>query len=151
MSATFGLLISLQFLSNPCFVYRKSWFYDNLFIFVFHCFINLCGRVPVSCIWYIVNHSARTMHGQGGSEIPHWWQKNCVSVRTKLFWRAIYPPSRGPIPGPSQDTGKASSKDHMVVQPRDRECDPDVDPTTYVWNMFLNFFHHELTQSCKCD
>ena len=47
-------------------------------------------------------------------------------------------PIRGLILSPSRDTGtwggygKASSADHGGVRPRDRDCDPAVDPTMYV-------------------
>ena len=36
-------------------------------------------------------------------------------------------------------TEKASSVDHAAVWPRDRDLDPAVDPTMYMWNGFLEF------------
>ena len=36
--------------------------------------------------------------------------------------------------------------DHAGVQPLDRNFYPAIDTTKYVWNGFLDFFRHELTQ-----
>ena len=38
------------------------------------------------------------------------------------------------------------SMDHMGVQPCSRHFDTAFDPTMYMWNGFLEFFCHELTQ-----
>ena len=54
------------------------------------------------------------------------------------------------IPVP-QGNGEASSTDHSGLQPRNYDCDPTVDPFTYVWKGFLKFFRHELAQICDDD
>ena len=42
-----------------------------------------------------------------------------------------------------------SSLEHLGVQPRNRDCDTDVNPTFNVWNGFIHFCGHESTQSSK--
>ena len=48
------------------------------------------------------------------------------------------------LPDP-QGNRKASSTDHAGVWTHDCNCDLAVDPSTYVWNGFLDFPPHELT------
>ena len=85
MSVTFGLVISVQFLSGPCFIRWIPWFLRLHIFFVFHCAGNLQGWVTAYFLWSVSKCSAN--EGEGGDA----GSKNAfVGVRTKLFWRAIY-------------------------------------------------------------
>ena len=75
---------------------------------------------------------------------------NCLGARN-LFLQA-QPWTRLPIwiPGP-QRTWNPISAEHSGVQPRDHDCDPDVNPTFNVQTGFFHFFNHESTHSGEYD
>ena len=58
---------------------------------VLHCSGNVRGQVPIYCIMYVSNDSARAMRIRGGGGWGHVGGKNnSVYVRTKLLQREIY-------------------------------------------------------------
>ena len=66
MLVTFGLPISVQFFRIRA-LYAKIYdFNADIFLFVFHCADNICGWVPIGCLWFIYNYSVRKMSGRGG-------------------------------------------------------------------------------------
>ena len=71
MSATFGLLISVWFLSNPWFIRQIICFFCRYLSSVFHCFGKLRGKFPVDCLQSIYNDSVRAMRKLGGGGWGH--------------------------------------------------------------------------------
>ena len=65
-------------------------------------------------------------------------------LRQDKAWYRV--PVQLPVP---QGTGETSSTDHAEVWLRNRDCNPEVDPSTYVWKGFIKFYHHESTQICE--
>ena len=64
--------------------------------------------------------------------------------------------SQGPIPGPSPVPGTTldwgeNSIDHVGVHPHWQYFNRDVNPAKYVWNVYLEFCHHQLTQIHEYD
>ena len=91
MSVTFGLPISVRFLSDPCFISKIPCFLRRYISSVFHCAGNIHGRVPVYSLWSVAKDSVCAMSEQeGGGQGHAGGKKKCVGVREKLFWRAIY-------------------------------------------------------------
>ena len=87
-------LLAYQFLSNfwpipdlfakiPCFYTKVPPFYANIFLFGFHCAINLCGRVPLGCLWSILNDGTLAMRGQRGRAEHIGGKTFCTSVHAK--------------------------------------------------------------------
>ena len=89
MLVTFGPPISVQFLSDPCFVRQISYFLCQYMSFVFHCAGNIRGQVPVDCLWSIANDIMYVMRGRGGGRSGR-WENNFAGVRAELFWHGIY-------------------------------------------------------------
>ena len=162
MLVTFGPPISVQNMSDPWFyagipaVYTETpAVYTTIYLFGFDYDGKVYGQVPVGCLQSAANDITCKMRGWEGRVGAHWWKNvlcECASeiilaqnlLRQSEAW--YWTPVWLPVP---QGNGKASSGDHAGVWHRGRNCDPDVDPPTYVWNGFLEFSHHELTQICK--
>ena len=80
---TFGLQISVQFLSDSCFLLKSI---SSFFLFS----INVCGWIRVDCILWASKNRACTMHEQWRVRRGHTGGKNIYAgMRTKLLWRAI--------------------------------------------------------------
>ena len=154
-----SMSLAFQFLSDFCPIpdfyakipplYAKiSTFYADVYLFGFHCARNLCVWVPVGHLWSISRDSTRAMRGRGVRAGSRWWRKllrECahkIILARNLLRQAK---DRSQIPVlifALQGTGKVGSADHVGLQPRDCNCDPAVDPSTYVWNGFLKFLCH---------
>ena len=80
----------------------------------------------------------------------------CVSVHETIILRyllrqyQIWTQLTVRIPVP-QGTGETISMDHMGVQSCDQNCDTTINPGMHVWNGYLHFCWHELTQTSKYD
>ena len=152
MSVTSGLPISVQILSGffqvPDLYAKIPAFYANIFLFVLHCECNIRVLISKDYVRYVANDSARDarMRGVGGVMLVEIVLLKCahgiILARNLLHqakaWYKL--PVRFPV---SQGAGKASFADHLGVQPCNRNWNPDLEPTMYVWNGFLDFFRHE--------
>ena len=93
---------------------------------------------------------AQTRVGGVGScrwqNILLWCARKIIMVRDLLrqyeAWSWV--PVRFPF---LQGNGDTSSSNHVGLWPHNFDCNPAVDPSTYVWKGFLGFCHHELTQN----
>ena len=95
---------------------------------------------------FVATESARVVRERGRGGRGHaGGEKSFADVRAKLFLRAIY---SVPV---LQGNGEASSADHAEVRPRNRDCDPSINPVLHVRNGFVNFCCHELTQIREYD
>ena len=52
-------LIPALYYKIPALYAKIPDFYADIFLFGFHCDGNICGRVPIYCLWYSANDSAR--------------------------------------------------------------------------------------------
>ena len=92
------------------------------------------------------------MHKLGGGGQGHADDKKITRVYAQNYsGMKFIAPSRGQSQVPVcllvlYDTGKDIYVDHVGVQPHDRDCDLDVDSSTYVRKGFLWFFWHDSTQ-----
>ena len=136
---------------------KTSPFYADIFPFGFHFSGNIRGQSPISCLWSIANYGALVMSWQGrraGSRLCQKQLRECASriiLARNVFFQSkaqYWVPVCIPLP---QGTGKSSSTDNAGVQICYHNCDLAVDPSTYVWNGFLKFFCHELTQIREYD
>ena len=59
-------------------------------------------------------------------------------------------PNTIPVPGSARSWNQ-SSKEHLRVQPCDRDCDPSVNQNFYVPNRFISFSVNELTKIGEYD
>ena len=126
-------------------------FYADIFLFIFHCSGTLWSGAPRMYLGHSQWQRAHNARKRGGGLV----EKRLCECAHKIILehhllhqdkvRSIVPVRLPFLKG----TGKASSAYHAGVWQRDRNFDPAVEPTKYVWNGFLNFFHHELTQSRK--
>ena len=144
MLVTCGLPVSVWFPYDPCFIRRY-------FSSVFHCSGNVHGWVYVYFIQSVIKERVRTMNkrgwGRAGScrwlKILLWCERKIIMVRDLLrqyeAWSWV--PVRFLV---LQVTGETSSANNVGERPRNRDCNPDVDPYMYVWKGFLYFCHHEL-------
>ena len=73
MLVTFGLPISVQFLSNPyfyakipAFYAQTSSFYANICLYFFDCDGGVCGRLPIGYLCTVPNDNYRAICGQVG-------------------------------------------------------------------------------------
>ena len=154
MSVTFDLLISVQSLSNPCFICQISWFLRRNISSIFYCVDNICSQVLIDCLRYLDNYIMRVMHEQGGGWGSCRWRKRLRRCAHKIIIAKIllrqaedwsWFPVRILVP---QGTLEASSTDHMGVKPCDLDWYPVVDPTTYVWNRWIMPHHFRVSFSC---
>ena len=65
MLVTFGLTISVWFLSDPRFIRLIPYFLCPYLFSAFHCAGNICDQVSVECLRYLANDNMHTMHRQG--------------------------------------------------------------------------------------
>ena len=103
MSVTFGLPISVQFMSNPSCIQKIPCFLSRYISSIFHCSIRVSGHVPVDCLQSISNYSNHAMckRGGGGSR-GHTGGKIFVRVRAQNYFGVPFiEPIWGQIPGPS--------------------------------------------------
>ena len=151
MSVTFGLPISVQFLSD-------LWFIGRYLSSVFRCARNVRVNVPLIFLRSLAKDSTRDTriregegsHADGNNVFAQVCAWNDSGAR-------CIAPSRGTILGPGPVTGHAggdgemSYADHEVVWPSNRYWNSAFDPTTYLWKGFLEFCHYESTQIREYD
>ena len=93
MLITFGLLNSVQFQSDPCFIRRY-------FPSILHCAGNLREKVSADCIQYLSKKTAYAMYEQErGRQIYAGGKTYHAGVRAKKFWHTIYCAKTRPNPG----------------------------------------------------
>ena len=157
MLVTFGLPLSVWFLSDTWFIRLIPDFCPYIFMFVLHCASNLHGKFPIVCTQYVTNSCSCTMIGWGGRAGSHWWLfvlRECARemILARSLLRQDKNQSRVPVRLPvPQGTGEASFAYYAGVQPHYYYWDPPVNPTTYVWNGFVKFLNHESTQIREYD
>ena len=102
MLVTFSLAILVQFLSNPCFIYRYSWF-----------FTPFPPRLPP----FVVAHIVRRWGGGGGGFA--WVTRNCLQIFARNYYAPRFNvPTQGPIPGTNMDpcsTGERGADLHIYI------------------------------------
>ena len=57
-------LLASRFQFDSCYAQIPA-FYADIFLFVFHCAVNVRDQVPVDCLWSIANDSARDARTRG--------------------------------------------------------------------------------------
>ena len=134
----------IRFLSDTCFIFRNTWllFQSTCCLhlnvsFGLHYAGNIRRWVLVIRIWYVA--------GGGRRNFLRTFERKIHLARNILR----QPKAWSRIPFQIlilQGTGKVRFAEHAVVQPCDSDLHPAIDPSTYVLNGFLGFFHHELTQ-----
>ena len=105
MLVTFGLPISVQFLSNPYFIGQIPWFLCQCLSSVLQCAGNIRGRVPIDCLRSIAKESERAMRKWGGGGYSD-GKSFCAGVRAKLLWCTVY--CTKPRPDPESHPGSWS-------------------------------------------
>ena len=158
MLVTFDLLTSVQFPSNPCLIRPIPWFLRQYFSSVFHCSGNVHGWVSIDCLCLWPRREHTQCENDGGGRVGSCrWRKilrGCVRkiilvcdllLQDKAWYHV---PVRLPVP---KETGEASSVYHVGLLPHDRDWNPSVEPSKYVWKGLLEFFRHKLTQICEYD
>ena len=89
MLVIFGPPISVQFLSNPCFICQIPYFIRQYISSIFHCSGNVHNRVPVYFLCSVAKYSMHMMRERGGGRVTQ-VVKKCAGAHKKLFWRANY-------------------------------------------------------------
>ena len=93
MLFTIGLLVSVWFMSDTCFIRRIPWFICWFISSLFHCAVNVHGRVNIYCIRSVDNDSTRNMCERGGEgEVMHVEKKNRGCARKIIM--SPYPGSQ---------------------------------------------------------
>ena len=117
--------------------------YLGLYLWAPSCPSVVCGEVVVH-VWCALQRSSLRDWYKWFS--LHRCARNDLGARYLL--RKNQPRIQQPVrlPGP-QGTWDPISAEHSGVQPRNRGCNPDLNPTFNVWNGLINFCSHEFTQS----
>ena len=154
----FWSLLASWFLSDPCFIRQITSFILRYMFVILHCTRNVrvwfTHRLFLFGNWGWCSHVSlfrgRKARSRRWQKHLRWFFHKIILDRDLLCSsKAQYQvPVWFPFP---QGTEYISFSYPVVVQPRDRDFDPDINPAMYVWNGFLEFFYHELTQICEYD
>ena len=146
------LILASRFQFDPCFILRIPWFLCRYFSSVFHSASHVRGWVYVDFLQYVTKESLHALRKQGGGGGScRWWKClhgcACGIILPHDLLRQSEAQYQVPVRlTVSQVTGEASSADHTVVQPRDRDFDPAIYPSKYVWKELLYYciWHHRI-------
>ena len=135
MVATFGLLISFQFVSNPCFVRIYPCFNADIFLPSSTVTSTYVVDSPyiVSRTYPMISHAQCANKAEEGGVIQ---AENfvCGCVRKIILERNVLCQAKAlsrvpvwfPVP---QGTGETGSTDPAGVQPHNHDCNIAIDPT----------------------
>ena len=90
LSFTFGLQISVQFLSNPWFIRQIPCLLRMSISFLFRCSSNVRGKVPIDCLWSVSNDSVCNTRMKGGKAGSFWWQNKLCGCAWKIILACDY-------------------------------------------------------------
>ena len=130
---------------HPCCIHWNPCFYSDIFLFVFHCSLNVRVQDPVEFPGSVSSDRVWcTDEGGGGGGARRWrlFLRECackIILARHLLHQAE---ARYQVPVCLlilQGTGEVSSEIHAVMWTCDCDCELDIYPTMYVWNRFLAF------------
>ena len=77
--------ISAFLRQTPCYLRLNTCFLRQCLSFWLHCSCNVCGWVPVGCLWSISNEGVHVMRGREERVGARWWQNfrtiYCANIR----------------------------------------------------------------------
>ena len=143
----FGLSVSVQFLSDPCFISQIPC------TSVLQCYGNICVRVPKYCLHPVAEDIACPMRNGGRDQAGRFF---CGCARKIILARNLLRQAKAqlwiPVQFPVQkETGGTSSTDRALVRTSDCDWNTVIDPTMYLWKGFFAFCCYESTQICEYD
>ena len=157
MLVTFGLLVSVLFISDPWFILQIPWFLHQYISSVLHCAGNVCGQVTVHCLWLVTKDKSRAMSKWGGGGRGHaGGEMFCAGVHKNYSGAQFLSSGQGlilgpsTVPGPTGDWGdklhgSCRSKtsrprlwygrwpNYVHVKGAPRKISPQVDSNLWVW------------------
>ena len=158
MLVTVGLPISIQFMSGNWFIRQITCLEFRYISSGFHCDGNVRGKVPTDFIRSVANDIRRAMRKIGGGRAGSCRRRKylrgcaCGIILTQNLLHQAKDRSRVPFQLPvPQRTGETISVDHAGVRPHGRDCDPAVEPTTYLCKGLPEFFCYESNQIHEYD
>ena len=137
ITATFGLLVLVQFPSDTCFIHRNLCFLLWYSPSVFHCCLSPFMAIDSTCV------VRKQGWGGGGSR---GWQKivcgcACKIILARNLLRQTKIQCQVPVLIPVlQGNGESSSTDYSKSWPWKRNYDTAFNPDFHMWNVFIYFY-----------